>query len=156
MSLRAKAIEIALGRTPLHFSPPVERPTELFGSDTFNEEAMRSLLSPETLQKVENSIRVGTPMDREVAEEVATAMRAWAISKGATHYTHWFQPLTGTTAEKHDSFFDLDARGKAIEKFKGSALVQQEPDASSFPSGGFELLLKPVVIRDGIPVPQLF
>lgn len=136
MSLRAKAIEIALGRTPLHFSPPVERPTELFGSDTFNEEVMRSLLSPETLQKVENSIRVGTPMDREVAEEVATAMRAWAISKGATHYTHWFQPLTGTTAEKHDSFFDLDARGKAIEKFKGSALVQQEPDASSFPSGG--------------------
>lgn len=136
MSLRAKAIEIALGRTPVQFTPPVERPTELFGVDTFNEDAMRSLLSPETLQKVENSIRVGTPMDREVAEEVATAMRAWAISKGATHYTHWFQPLTGTTAEKHDSFFDLDARGKAIEKFKGSALVQQEPDASSFPSGG--------------------
>ncbi len=136
MSLRSKSIEIALGRIPLSFTPPAEKITDLFASDTFSEDVMRSLLSPEALQKVENAMRGGAPMDRDVAEEVATAMRSWATSKGATHYTHWFQPLTGTTAEKHDAFFDLDSRGKAIEKFKGSALVQQEPDASSFPSGG--------------------
>ena len=121
MSLRSKSIEIALGRTPLSFVPPTEKITDLFASDTFSEDVMRSLLSPEALQKVENAMRGGTPMDRDVAEEVATAMRSWATSRGATHYTHWFQPMTGSTAEKHDSFFDLDSRGKAIEKFKGSA-----------------------------------
>ncbi len=136
MSVRSKAIEIAQNRNPLQLSLPSDRITELFASNTFNEEVMRSLLSAEAYQKVINAIRSGSNMERDVADEVAMAMKSWAISKGATHYTHWFQPLTGTTAEKHDSFFDLDPSGKAIEKFKGSALVQQEPDASSFPSGG--------------------
>lgn len=136
MTFRSKAIEVALSRQPLSLTPPVERITELYGSNTFSEDVMKTLLSPEAFLKISNAIRSGSNIDREVAEEVATAMKSWSISKGATHYTHWFQPLTGTTAEKHDSFFDLTSNGKAIEKFKGSALVQQEPDASSFPSGG--------------------
>jgi glutamine synthetase len=136
MSFRSKAIEVAQSRLPVSFLPPNEKITELFGVNTFNEDTMRTLLSPEAYIKISNAIRSGSHIDREVAEEVATAMKSWAISRGATHYTHWFQPLTGTTAEKHDSFFDLTPGGKAIEKFKGSALVQQEPDASSFPSGG--------------------
>lgn len=136
MSYRSKAIEVSLSRQALPLVPPVEKITELYGINTFKEETMRTLLSPEAYTKISNAISSGSNIDREVAEEVATAMKSWAISRGATHYTHWFQPLTGTTAEKHDSFFDLTPGGKAIEKFKGSALVQQEPDASSFPSGG--------------------
>ncbi|TDB67012.1 glutamine synthetase III family protein [Arundinibacter roseus] len=136
MTFRSKAIEVALQRQPIPLVPPVEKITELYGTNTFHEDTMRTLLSPEAYIKISNAIRAGSNIDREVAEEVATAMKSWAISRGATHYTHWFQPLTGTTAEKHDSFFDLTPSGKAIEKFKGSALVQQEPDASSFPSGG--------------------
>lgn len=136
MSYRSKAIEVAQSRKAITFNPPTEKITELYGVHTFHEDTMRTLLSPEAYIKITNAIRSGSQIDREVAEEVATAMKSWAISRGATHYTHWFQPLTGTTAEKHDSFFDLTSNGKAIEKFKGSALVQQEPDASSFPSGG--------------------
>jgi glutamine synthetase len=136
MSYRSKAIEVSLSRQPVTLAPPAEKITELYGVNTFKEETMRTLLSPEAYIKISNAISSGSTIDREVAEEVATAMKSWAISRGATHYTHWFQPLTGTTAEKHDSFFDLTSNGKAIEKFKGSALVQQEPDASSFPSGG--------------------
>ncbi len=136
MSYRSKAIEVSLSRQALPLVPPTEKITELYGINTFKEETMRTLLSPEAYIKISNAISSGSNIDREVAEEVATAMKSWAISRGATHYTHWFQPLTGTTAEKHDSFFDLTPNGKAIEKFKGSALVQQEPDASSFPSGG--------------------
>jgi glutamine synthetase len=136
MSYRSKAIEVSLSRQALPLVPPAEKITELYGVNTFKEETMRTLLSPEAYIKISNAISSGSHIDREVAEEVATAMKSWAISRGATHYTHWFQPLTGTTAEKHDSFFDLTSGGKAIEKFKGSALVQQEPDASSFPSGG--------------------
>jgi len=136
MTFRSKAIEVALSRQPIPLSPPSEKITELFGANIFNEDTMRTLLSPEAYIKISNAIRSGSTIDMAVAEEVATAMKSWAISRGATHYTHWFQPLTGTTAEKHDSFFDLTSAGKAVEKFKGSALVQQEPDASSFPSGG--------------------
>lgn len=136
MTFRAKAIEVAQGRKAYSFKPPAEKIIELYGSYTFNEEVMKALLSPEAYTKISNAIKSGSTIDREVAEEVAAAMRSWATSRGATHYTHWFQPLTGSTAEKHDAFFDLDSGGRAIEKFKGSSLVQQEPDASSFPSGG--------------------
>ncbi len=97
---------------------------------------MRAMLSPEAYMKVTVAIKSGDKIDREIADEVAAAMKSWAVSKGATHYTHWFQPLTGGSAEKHDAFFDITFEGKAVEKFKGSALTQQEPDASSFPSGG--------------------
>jgi glutamine synthetase len=133
---RFKALELAQTRASIIVNKPTEKVSEYFGSQIFSNDEMRSLLSPEAYLKINNAIEGGKKIDREAADEVAAAMKSWAISKGVTHYTHWFQPLTGTTAEKHDSFFDLDPSGKAIEKFKGSALVQQEPDASSFPNGG--------------------
>lgn len=133
---RFKALEIAQSRQALSVSAPAERVGDFFGSNTFNNEVMRALLSPEAYLKVTEAINTNGPIDRAIADEVAGAMKSWATSKGATHYTHWFQPLTGETAEKHDAFFDITVDGKAIEKFKGSALVQQEPDASSFPNGG--------------------
>ncbi len=134
---RFKALSLAQSRQLPTVKVPSEKVTEYFGSLTFNEEAMRSLLSPDTFQRITKSIKEGHKIDRDTADEVAAAMKSWALSKGASHYTHWFQPLTGTTAEKHDAFFDIvPGTGKAIEKFKGSALVQQEPDASSFPNGG--------------------
>ncbi|PMD98868.1 glutamine synthetase type III [Siphonobacter sp. BAB-5405] len=134
---RFKALDLAQSRQLTPVKVPSEKVTEYFGSLIFNEEAMRSLLSPDTFQRITKSIKEGHKIDRDTADEVAAAMKSWAVSKGASHYTHWFQPLTGTTAEKHDAFFDIvPGTGKAIEKFKGSALVQQEPDASSFPNGG--------------------
>ena len=134
---RFKALELAQMRTAISVKLPTEKVSDYYGSMTFNDGVMRSLLSPEAYLKINTAIQTGSKIDRDAADEVAAAMKSWAISKGATHYTHWFQPLTGTTAEKHDSFFDIDlSTGKAVEKFKGSALVQQEPDASSFPNGG--------------------
>ncbi|WP_128543489.1 glutamine synthetase III family protein [Larkinella soli] len=135
-NLRFKALEIAQSRQALPVAPPAERVVDFYGVNTFNQEVMRSLLSPEAYLKITQAIETGGKIDREIADEVANAMKSWAIARGATHYTHWFQPLTGDTAEKHDAFFDITMEGKALEKFKGSALVQQEPDASSFPSGG--------------------
>jgi glutamine synthetase len=134
-NMRFKALEMAFTRQAVVVQTPKEKVSDYYGSYTFSDSVMKTMLSPEAFQKVSNSVKAGS-LDREVADEVATAMKAWATSKGATHYTHWFQPLTGGTAEKHDAFFDISPEGKAIEKFKGSALVQQEPDASSFPSGG--------------------
>ncbi|WP_435623070.1 glutamine synthetase III [Flagellimonas sp.] len=110
--------------------------SELFGKNVFNEEKMRQFLTTEALEKVKSAIFQGTKIDRKIADQVAEGMKAWALSMGATHYTHWFQPLTGSTAEKHDAFFDIMPDGRAMEKFGGRQLVQQEPDASSFPSGG--------------------
>ncbi len=110
--------------------------SELFGKNVFNEDKMRQFLTNEALDKVKSAIFQGTKIDRKIADQVAEGMKAWALSMGATHYTHWFQPLTGSTAEKHDAFFDIMADGRAMEKFGGGQLVQQEPDASSFPSGG--------------------
>ncbi|MFD1817562.1 glutamine synthetase [Pseudarcicella hirudinis] len=134
---RFKALEQAQTRTTVPVKLPTEKVAEYYGSMTFNDEVMRSLLSPEAYLKINTAIQTGSKVDRDAADEVSAAMKSWAISKGATHYTHWFQPLTGATAEKHDAFFDIvPGSGKAIEKFKGSALVQQEPDASSFPNGG--------------------
>src|SRR5690606_3485791 len=107
MTFRSKAIEVALNRQPFQPHIPAEKVTELYGSNTFSEEVMRTMLSPEAYLKISSAIRTNSTIDREIAEEVAAAMKSWAISRGATHYTHWFQPLTGTTAEKHDSFFDI-------------------------------------------------
>lgn len=135
-NFRFKALEIAQSRQAVPVIAPTERVGDFFGSNTFNSEVMRALLSPEAYLKVTEAIQTNGQIDRTIADEVAGAMKSWATSKGATHYTHWFQPLTGETAEKHDAFFDITIDGKAIEKFKGSALVQQEPDASSFPNGG--------------------
>lgn len=112
------------------------RRSDLFGKNVFNEDKMLQFLTKEAFEKVKGAIFSGSKIDRKIADQVAEAMKAWAITMGATHYTHWFQPLTGATAEKHDAFFDLLPNGKAFETFGGKQLVQQEPDASSFPSGG--------------------
>lgn len=115
---------------------PTKKPSEYFGEMTFNHSAMKEYLTDESFGKVMSAIEKGTKIEREAANQVASSMKAWAIAKGATHYTHWFHPLTGSTAEKHDSFITPEAGGKAIENFRGNELIQQEPDASSFPHGG--------------------
>lgn len=133
--IRFNALKDILHRTPVAVEEEGKR-SELFGKNVFNEDAMRQYMTKEAFESVMSAINEGKKIDRKIADQVAAAMRDWAISKGATHYTHWFQPLTGTTAEKHDAFFEPIARGRAIEKFGGSQLVQQESDASSFPNGG--------------------
>ena len=110
--------------------------SELFGENVFHMEAMREYLPSEAYKSMKKAIQDGTQLDRKMADQVASAMKVWSLTKGATHYTHWFQPLTGATAEKHDAFFKPVGPGKAIERFDGDLLVQQEPDASSFPNGG--------------------
>ena len=116
--------------------PASAKITGIFGTNVFTLKTAREYLSDEAYKSLITSIRGGKKIDRNVANQIANGIRAWAESKGVTHYTHWFQPLTGTTAEKHDSFFTLKGDGTAIEEFDGAALIQQEPDASSFQSGG--------------------
>ncbi len=116
--------------------PPVGEITGTFGSDVFSIETMQTLLSAQTFKKLTKSIHNGAPLDPGIANEVASAMKEWAVSKGATHYTHWFQPLTGGTAEKHEAFLEPDKTGHVILKFSGKNLIVGEADASSFPSGG--------------------
>lgn len=132
---RLQAYQDVLKRTPKHIDYE-GKISDLFGKNVFHLEAMREYLPSDAFKSMTESIQNGTRLDRKMADQVASAMKDWAISKGATHYTHWFQPLTGTTAEKHDAFFKPIAPGKAIERFDGDLLVQQEPDASSFPNGG--------------------
>ena len=137
MSLsRQQALHEVLDRVPNHQPRPANKISEYFGENVFNLHVMRSYLPDEAYDGILEAMEKGTPISRKVADQTASAMKEWAISRGATHYTHWFQPLTGSTAEKHDSFIAPTADGRAIEKFDGSLLVQQEPDASSFPSGG--------------------
>ena len=110
--------------------------TELFGSCVFNDSVMKARLPKETYKQVQLTIQRGKKLDPAAASVVANAMKDWAVEKGATHFTHWFQPMTGITAEKHDSFITPDDGGRVIMEFSGKELVQGEPDASSFPSGG--------------------
>lgn len=133
--LRFNALNSVQNKKPLQVAENGKR-SELFAINVFNEVAMRQLMTRDAFDAVMNAIQYGTKIDRRVADQVAAAMRDWAISKGATHYTHWFQPLTGGTAEKHDAFFEPITRDSAIERFSGNQLVQQESDASSFPNGG--------------------
>ena len=135
-SLRFQALNAVLSRVIPEVKTPSSKISEFFGVNVFDKKKMKDFLSKEAFQSISNSIELGEPLHREISEQVASAMKAWAMAKGATHYTHWFQPLTGTTAEKHDSFFEPTSDGSAIERFSGDALVQQESDASSFPSGG--------------------
>ncbi len=134
-TLRFHAVKQSLKAKPIVFKQQ-HRQSDLFGKNVFNENTMRQYLTKDALNSVLNAISHGKKIDRSIADQVATSMRDWALSKGVTHYTHWFQPLTGATAEKHDAFFETIGNGFSIEKFEGSQLVQQEPDASSFPNGG--------------------
>lgn len=134
--IRFQALKTALKRKPLIIKEPSEKRSELFGINVFNDIKMKQYMIKETFVALQDAIYYGKKIDRKTADQVASAMKAWAISRGVTHYTHWFQPLTGATAEKHDAFFDLDSSNNALEVFDGGKLVQQEPDASSFPNGG--------------------
>ena len=133
--LRFQAIRDAVIRQPKSFQSDQKNST-LFASHVFTKKTMRTFLTKQAFLDVDAAIEKGTKINRSVADHVAASMKDWAISMGATHYTHWFQPLTGATAEKHDAFFDMDTNGDSLDYFDGSQLVQQEPDASSFPSGG--------------------
>lgn len=132
---RTQAFHDVLHRKPNHV-PFEGKISEIFGDNVFHTEAMREYLPSEAYKSMLEAIENGTQLDRRIADQVASAMKDWSITKGATHYTHWFQPLTGSTAEKHDAFFKPVGPGRAIERFDGELLVQQEPDASSFPNGG--------------------
>ncbi|GAB4132827.1 MAG: glutamine synthetase III [Bacteroidia bacterium] len=134
--IRFSALEESMNRKPLNIETPAGGVTAYFGENVFGRDAMRQFLSEEAFNSVMAAVESGARIDRKMADQIAAGMKAWAISKGANHYTHWFQPLTGTTAEKHDAFFEPIEGGRAIERFGGNQLVQQEPDASSFPNGG--------------------
>ena len=135
-TLRFQALKETAGRKPVKFEE-ADRKSTIFGANVFNEKAMKQFLTPDAFKGVKDAIQHGTKIDRKLADYIAMGMKEWALSKGVTHYTHWFQPLTGTTAEKHDAFFETSYDGSdPVEKFGGGQLVQQEPDASSFPNGG--------------------
>jgi len=134
--LRFQVVEEAFKKKAVEVNAPSERPSEYFGKYVFNRQKMYKYLPAEVYQKLIDVIDNGARLDRGIADEVATGMKQWALEMGATHYTHWFQPLTEGTAEKHDAFVEHDGKGGMIEKFSGKLLVQQEPDASSFPNGG--------------------
>ena len=133
--LRFKALEELHTRTPV-LVENLGKVSNYYGENVFNRDRMREYLQEDVFEKVMEAVEEGHQLDRKIADSVATGMKSWALSKGVSHYTHWFQPLTGTTAEKHDGFFMPVENGRAIEAFEGKQLIQQEPDASSFPNGG--------------------
>ena len=135
-NLRFEAVAEASRKKPLEVATPAERPSEFFGKKVFNRQKMYKYLPAGIYAKLVDVIDNGAQLDRSIANEVAKGMKQWADENGVTHYTHWFQPLTEGTAEKHDAFIEHDGKGGMIEKFSGKLLAQQEPDASSFPSGG--------------------
>ena len=135
-NLRFQVVEEAFKKRPVEVIAPVERPSEYFGKYVFNRAKMYKYLPADVYDKLIAVIDNGAALDRSIANAVANGMKQWAEENGVTHYTHWFQPLTGGTAEKHDAFIEHDGKGGMIEEFSGKLLVQQEPDASSFPSGG--------------------
>ncbi len=135
-NFRFTALSETLNRQVVDVAYPSEKISDFYGSMVFNHDIMREYLTKEAYKTLMGAIESGTKIDRRIADQVASSMKAWAMKHGATHYTHWFHPLTGSTAEKHDSFISPVPGGKGIEEFSGGSLIQQEPDASSFPSGG--------------------
>jgi glutamine synthetase len=135
-TIRFKALEALMSRQPVAVEAPNKKTSEFFGEMVFDKRKMKEYLSREAFDTVMDAIENGTRIPRRIADQVSSGMKAWALDKGVTHYTHWFHPLTGSTAEKHDAFFEPQGTEGVIESFDGAKLVQQEPDASSFPSGG--------------------
>lgn len=136
MNSRFKALDLLSSRKKFTTTPLSSNVSEMFGCNVYSDNTMKQYLAPKLYKKFRNIIDAGLNLDRDLADHIAESMKTWALSKGVTHYAHWFQPLTGRTAEKHDSFFTLNSDGEAIEEFTGTELVQQEPDGSSFPGGG--------------------
>ena len=165
---RLDAVEIACRKEPLVVEPPSKATSDYFGCKVFNRSAMRKYLSSDTRRMVYESIEQGVTLDKSVAEYVAAGMKQWAMEMGATHYTHWFQPLTGGTAEKHDSFAEPYGHDGSLESFSGKLLCQQEPDASSFPNGGLRNTFEargytawdpsspPFILDDCLCIPTVF
>ncbi|MDR0953924.1 MAG: glutamine synthetase III [Rikenellaceae bacterium] len=135
-TLRFKVVDEAIRRKAMKPEKPAERPSEYYGKYVFNETTMHKYLSSKVFSALKETMYERKPLARELADSVSAGMKQWASDLGATHYTHWFQPLTGGTAEKHDAFVEHDGHGGMIEEFSGKLLIQQEPDASSFPNGG--------------------
>lgn len=135
-NLRFKSVEEAAGRKAVKVELPKERVENYYGKQVFNRQKMFEYLPKDTFDSLVKAIDNREPLSREIADSVAEGMKRWAIDNGARHYTHWFHPLTGSTAEKHDAFVEHDGKGGVVERFNGKLLVQQEPDASSFPNGG--------------------
>lgn len=167
-NLRFGAVEEAFKKRPLEVKTPTERPEQFYGKYVFNRARMYKYLPVDVYQKLIDVIDNGSRLDRSIADAVAQGMKKWAEEHGATHYTHWFQPLTEGTAEKHDAFIEHDGKGGMIEEFSGKLLVQQEPDASSFPNGGIRNTFEargysawdptsPVfIIEDTLCIPTIF
>ena len=149
-TLRFQVVGEAFKKKPLDVKTPSENPAAYFGRKVFNREKMYKYLPKDIYEKMVDVMDNGARLDRQVADAVAAGMKQWASENGVTHYTHWFQPLTEGTAEKHDSFIEHDGKGGMVEEFSGKLLVQQEPDASSFPSGGAPRS-RLVAIQHGIP-----
>ncbi|MDD5629218.1 MAG: glutamine synthetase III, partial [Elusimicrobia bacterium] len=141
MPHHSRAPESRVQMTPRRDGRPeaAQKVSDYFGCNVFGAETMRLLLPKETYRRFREAVENGKRMDPEIANAIAAAMKTWALSKGATHYCHWFQPMTGYTAEKHDAFVEPTGDGRAIENFSGRHLAQAEPDASSFPSGGLRV-----------------
>jgi len=135
-TIRFQALSELLSRQPKSVTLPSNKATDYYADLVFNVESMRKYLSKDAFKAVKSANQKGGSIDRKMSDGIALGMKTWAIEKGATHYTHWFQPLTDGTAEKHDGFIDYGDGGNMIENFSGKLLAQQEPDASSFPSGG--------------------
>ena len=167
-TLRFKVVEEAFKKRPVPVKVPTERPSAYYGTYVFNQEKMRRYLPLDVYRKYIDAIDNGNPLDMHTANAIAQGMKQWAIEMGVTHYTHWFQPLTEGTAEKHDAFVEYDGKGGIIEDFAGKLLVQQEPDASSFPNGGIRSTFEargysawdpssPVfIIEDTLMIPTVF
>lgn len=136
LKLRFRVVETAFKKRAAEVPAPAERPSDYFGQNVFNRAKMFKYLPEKAYERITDCIDNGAPLDRETADIVAAGMKKWAIGMGATHYTHWFHPLTEGTAEKHDAFVEHDGKGGMVEEFSGKLLIQQEPDASSFPNGG--------------------
>jgi len=134
-TLRFHALKQSLDRLPIPVTGEAKQ-SEIFGANVFGFKTMRQFLTKEAFNSLIRAIDKGDKINRSIADQIASSMKDWAMAKGVTHYTHWFQPLTGATAEKHDAFFETVGNGEALERFEGNQLVQQEPDASSFPNGG--------------------
>ena len=167
-NLRFQVVEEAFSKKPLEVIAPEERPSEYFGKNVFTRDKMYKYLQKDVYEKLVDVIDNGAELDRSIANEVAKGMKQWADENGVTHYTHWFQPLTEGTAEKHDAFIEHDGKGGMIEEFSGKLLMQQEPDASSFPNGGIRATFEargysawdptsPVfIIDDTLCIPTIF
>src|SRR5690554_4982331 len=135
-TLRFLALKELLNRKPMYLDDLGILTSSYYGKNVFDKPKMKKHLSKAAYEHVMEAVDKGVRIDRRMADQIALGMKAWAIENGATHYTHWFHPLTDSTAEKHDAFIDIDSNGGVVEGFSGKLLVQQEPDASSFPSGG--------------------